>query len=123
MKQNEIMWKSTRRRSGAIPKPSHRSIDEIDSLPAFRKVLFQDALLGCQRFCTVNDLVEFVDHSTFLFLEEFHWHAAQLGKGPTPSQQGPPIVKIDLHWSPHGDPSGNGKALPYDGSPSAHLMT
>src|SRR5208337_880302 len=62
-------------------------------------------------------------HSTFALLDEFHGHVAQLVIDPTPSQQRPPIVKIDLHRSPHGHPSGNRKALPYDGSPSALLMT
>ena len=61
-------------------------------------------------------------HSTLAFLDEFHGHVAQLGINPAPSQQGPPFVKIDLHRSPHGDPSGNREALPHDGSPSARLM-
>src|ERR1019366_10795257 len=62
-------------------------------------------------------------YSTLAFLDEFHRHVAQLGIGPASSQQRPPIVKIDLHRPPHGDPSGNRKALPHDGSPSARLMT
>lgn len=61
--------------------------------------------------------------STLVFLDEFHGHVAQLGINPAPSQQRPPIVKIDLHGSPHGNPSGNREALPHDGSPSARLMT
>ena len=63
------------------------------------------------------------NHSTFAPLDDFHGHLAQLVIDPTPSQQRPPIVKIDLHRSPHGHPSGNRKALPYNGSPSALLMT
>ena len=55
--------------------------------------------------------------------DEFHGHVAQLGVNPAPSQQGPPFVKINLHRSPHRGPSGNCKALPHDGSPSARLMT
>jgi hypothetical protein len=62
------------------------------------------------------------DYSTLAFLDEFHGHVAQLGIDPASSQQWPPIVKIDLHGSPHGDPSGNRKALSHDGSPSASLM-
>ena len=62
-------------------------------------------------------------YSTFVLLDEFHGHVTQLGKSPTQSQQRPPVVKIDLHRSPHGDPSGNRKALPHDGSPSARRMT
>ena len=61
-------------------------------------------------------------HSTFALLDEFHWHVAQLGKSPTQSQQRPPIVKIDLHGSPHRDPSANRKALPRDGSPRSRLL-
>ena len=61
--------------------------------------------------------------STFALWDDFHGHVAQLGKNPTQLQQRPPIVKIDLHRSPHGDPSGNRKALPYDGSPSTRLVT
>src|ERR1035437_5745937 len=61
--------------------------------------------------------------STLALLDEFHGHVAQLGKSPPQSQQRPPIVKINLHGSPHGDPSGNGEALPHDGRPSARRMT
>jgi len=63
------------------------------------------------------------DHSAFAFLDEFHGHVARLGIDSASSPQRPPIVKIDLHRSPHGDPSGNRKALSHDGSPSARLMT
>ncbi len=46
---------------------------------------------------------------------------AELLIDPAASQERPPIVKIDLHGSPHGDPSGNRKALSYNGSPSTLL--
>src|SRR5208282_4566079 len=62
-------------------------------------------------------------YSALAFLDEFHGHLAQLGISPTSSQERPPIVKIDLHRSPHGDPSGNRKALPHYGSPSARFTT
>ena len=62
-------------------------------------------------------------YSAFALLDEFDRHVAQLGIDPASSQQRPPIVKIDLHRSPHGNPSGNRKALSHDGSPSARLMT
>ncbi len=45
-------------------------------------------------------------YSTFASLDEFHGHVAQLGKSSPQLQQRPPTVKIDLHGSPHGDPSG-----------------
>jgi len=57
------------------------------------------------------------------FLDKFHGHVAQLVVNPAPSQYRPPIVKINLHGSPHSDPSGNCKALPHDSSPSAPRMT
>ena len=46
---------------------------------------------------------------------------AQLVIDPAASQERPPIVKIDLHRSPHGDPSANRKALSNDGCPSVFL--
>src|SRR5438105_2515431 len=34
----------------------------------------------------------------------------------------PPVIKVDLHRPPHGDPSGDGKAFPRNDGPSAALV-
>jgi hypothetical protein len=61
-------------------------------------------------------------NSTSVSWDEFHGHVAQFGINPAPSPQRPPIIKIDLHRSPHRDPARNRKALPHDGSPGARVM-
>ena len=59
--------------------------------------------------------------STLPVLDNLHRHVAQLSKDSAPTAQGPPIVKIDLHRSPHSNPSGNREALSHDGSPSVRV--
>src|SRR5271165_7080886 len=56
-------------------------------------------------------------------MDDFYRHVAEFGESSPEAQQRPPIVKIDLHGPPHGDPSADGEALPHDGGPSVRGMT
>ena len=63
------------------------------------------------------------DISTLALLNAFYGHVTKFFEDLRTSPQGPPIIQIDLHRSPHGDPAGNCKAFSHDCSPGICLMT
>ncbi len=61
--------------------------------------------------------------SAFSLLDYFYRHVTEFCVDSAAAPQRPPIVKIDLHRPPHGNPTSNREALTQHGGPSARVST